>query len=94
VSDVVDTTGGMGIRDVMDTTPTFSPRRVHPPKHAPHPRIVELRAQGWTDGQIADAIGASPRAVSRWAAGDTRPLRIYEVLMEGLSPNPVLEGRA
>jgi len=72
----------------MDTTPAPSPRRVHPPKHAPHPRIAELRAQGWTDGQIASAIGASVRAVSRWAAGDTRPLRVYEGQLAHLPAQP------
>ena len=30
----------------MDTQP---PRRLHLPRHSPHPRIATLRSQGWTD---------------------------------------------
>lgn len=62
---------------------TGHPRR-HPPKHAPHPHIVRLRAAGWLPHQIAAYVGASHRAVSRWAAGDTRPLPVYEEALESL----------
>jgi transcriptional regulator with XRE-family HTH domain len=69
----------------MDTPST---RRLHLPRHEPHPRIRELRTQGWTDAQIAAAIGASPRAVVRWAAGDTRPLPVYEANLARLPSAP------
>ena len=69
----------------MDTQP---PRRLHPPRHSPHPRIAVLRSQGWTDAQIAAAIGASMRAVVRWAAGDTRPLPVYEANLSKLPDAP------
>lgn len=62
---------------------TGHPRR-HPPKHAPHPHIVRLRAAGWLPHQIAVHVGASHRAVCRWAAGDTRPLPVYEEALEAL----------
>jgi AraC-like DNA-binding protein len=70
------------------TAPLPPPRRQRPPRHAPHPRIAVLRSQGWTMNQIARAVGASIREVSRWSAGDTRPLRIYESLIEGLPEAP------
>jgi hypothetical protein len=38
--------------------------------------------------QIARAVGASLREVSRWSAGDTRPLRVYEALIENLPQAP------
>jgi transcriptional regulator with XRE-family HTH domain len=53
-------------------------RRIRPPRHAPHPRIVALRENGWSLAQIANAVGASAREVTRWAAGDTRPIPVYE----------------
>jgi hypothetical protein len=65
----------------MDTP---SSRRIRPPRYQPHPRIAELRAAGWTAPQIAFAIGASLREVTRWAAGDTRPLPVYERLLAAL----------
>lgn len=54
------------------------PRRVRPPSHEPHPAVAQLRASGWTLDAIARHIGSSMREVSRWAAGDTRPLPVYE----------------
>lgn len=72
----------------METSATSLVKRQRPPRYPPHPRISELRAQGWTMGQIARAVGASIREVSRWSAGDTRPLRIYEALIEGLPEAP------
>ena len=54
------------------------PRRVRSPPHEPHPAVAQLRASGLTLDDIARGIGASMREVSRWAAGDSRPLRVYE----------------
>lgn len=70
---------------------TQTPRRLHLPRHLPHPRIATLRSQGWTDAQIAAAIGASMRAVVRWAAGDTRPLPVYEANLSRLPDAPGVE---
>lgn len=71
------------------TKPTT--RRLRPPRHAPHPRIAELRENGWSLAQIANAVGASAREVTRWAAGDTRPLRVYESQLTQLPPSPSSE---
>lgn len=57
---------------------TMHPRRTRPPQHPPHPAVAQLRASGWTLEGIARNIGSSVREVSRWAAGDTRPLGVYE----------------
>jgi hypothetical protein len=65
-----------------------SSKRRHPPKYAPHPRVVELRTAGWTISQIAHAVGTTMRQVSRWSAGDTRPLRVYENVLVALPPTP------
>jgi DNA-binding transcriptional regulator YiaG len=72
----------------MESTSPAPVKRQRAPRHPPHPRIAELRSQGWTTVQIARAVGASLREVSRWSAGDTRPLRIYETLIEGLPKAP------
>lgn len=66
-------------------------RRLRPPRHLPHPRIAELRSNGWSLAQIANAVGASAREVTRWAAGDTRPLRVYESQLTQLPPSPSSE---
>jgi hypothetical protein len=66
-------------------------RRIRPPRHAPHPRIVALRENGWSLAQIANAVGASAREVTRWAAGDTRPLRVYEGQLSQLPATPTQE---
>jgi hypothetical protein len=63
-------------------------RRLRPPRHAPHPRITLLRENGWSLAQIANAVGASAREVTRWAAGDTRPLRVYEGQLSQLPDAP------
>jgi DNA-binding transcriptional regulator YiaG len=65
-----------------------SSKRTRTPRHAPHPRVIELRSAGWTISQIAQAVGTTMRQVSRWSAGDTRPLRIYENLLTSLSTTP------
>jgi lambda repressor-like predicted transcriptional regulator len=44
----------------------------------PHPIIARLRERGWTMQALAEALGASPREVYRWAAGDSRPIGVYE----------------
>jgi hypothetical protein len=77
----------------MGSMDTHTPRRLHPPPHPPHPRIASLRSQGWTDAQIAAAIGASIRAVVRWAAGDTRPLPVYETNLSKLPDAPGVEAK-
>lgn len=78
----------MGYVMSMESLSPLPSRRQNRPRHAPHPRIAALRAQGWTMSQIARAVGASLREVSRWSAGDTRPLRIYESLIENLPETP------
>lgn len=70
--------------------------RINAPKHTPHPHVARLRATGWTTSEIAAYVGASLRAVARWAAGDTRPLPIYEAALEdllGASPARVVRLR-
>ena len=70
--------------------------RINAPKHTPHPHVARLRATGWTTAEIAAYVGASLRAVARWAAGDTRPLPIYEAALEdllGASPARVVRLR-
>ena len=72
----------------MESPSPVPVKRQRAPRHPPHPRIAELRSQGWTTLQIARAVGASLREVSRWSAGDTRPLRVYEALIENLPQAP------
>jgi hypothetical protein len=49
-----------------------SSKRRHPPKYS----------------QIAHAVGTTMRQVSRWSAGDTRPLRVYENVLATLPLRP------
>jgi hypothetical protein len=63
---------------VIRVNDPIHPRRVRPPQHPPHPTVAQLRACGFTPRAIAEGIGASIREVSRWAAGDTRPIPVYE----------------
>lgn len=56
---------------------------VHPyPKNAD---VVRLRAGGWTPTQIAEAVGATERQVWRWAAGESRPLKVYARALAALT---------
>lgn len=68
---------------------TLSSRRIRPPRYPQHPLIAELRSAGWTTIKIATTIGASLREVTRWAAGDTRPLPVYERLLADLHASVV-----
>lgn len=54
------------------------PKPASPPPYPAHANILALRESGWTVPQIAERLGASARTVSRWAAGYTRPLPMFE----------------
>ena len=54
------------------------PAPLSPPPYAPHDGIAALRQEGWSLPLLAERLGASVRTVSRWAAGYTRPLPVYE----------------
>ena len=41
-------------------------------------------ARGWTQRQVADAIGVTPADVSRWERGTVEPGRQYRLLLADL----------
>ena len=74
-------------RDVHATATVSRPpnRRINGPHNSPDKRIQNLVRNGWSYDQIADRIGASSRAVYRWAAGDSEPLPVFDRLITELS---------
>ena len=54
------------------------PKPASSPPYPAHANILLLRQRGWSLLRIAERLGASGRTVSRWAAGYTRPLPMFE----------------
>jgi hypothetical protein len=65
--------------------------RKSPAPYSPHPEIQRLRDDGWTMGQIAQAVHASERQVFRWYAGDFRPLPVFDAALRSLTGPPPSE---
>lgn len=57
-------------------------RRQTTPAYRPDQRVRRLVDAGVDYPEIAKRIGASTRAVYRWAAGDAQPMPIFNTLLD------------